>query len=283
MRRRPSATTTPSTACPSSTAARGAAAQGRARHRQRHGRDRGRRDLPAPAPRARQDVLRARRHLPQPPARSARGGEPPRDHGARGRGEGATSASPGTATPTAASSSTTPAPFVPGDFVTALLGEAFVRQGAGGQDRLRRARLPRGARPRGGRGRHGAHEPRRATPSSRSACATRTPSSAARSPGHFYFRDNWYADNGMIPALLVLEMLGARAARSFSELLAPLRARYHISGEINSKVADVPRRCAPHRGALPGRPHPQAWTASPWTTTTGTSTCGPRTRSRCSA
>jgi phosphomannomutase len=56
--------------------------------------------------------------------------------------------------------------------------------------------------------------------------------------GHFYFRDNWYADNGMIPALLVLEHLG-RTGRRLSELLAPLRARYHISGEINSRVADV--------------------------------------------
>jgi phosphomannomutase len=56
--------------------------------------------------------------------------------------------------------------------------------------------------------------------------------------GHFYFRDNWYADNGMIPAALVLEMLGATGQR-FSQLLAPLRERYHISGEINSKVADV--------------------------------------------
>ena len=57
--------------------------------------------------------------------------------------------------------------------------------------------------------------------------------------GHFYFRDNWFADNGMIPAVLVLELLG-RTGRKFSELLAPLHAKYHISGEINSKVADVP-------------------------------------------
>ncbi|HZM52349.1 MAG TPA: phosphomannomutase/phosphoglucomutase, partial [Vicinamibacteria bacterium] len=56
--------------------------------------------------------------------------------------------------------------------------------------------------------------------------------------GHFYFRDNWYADNGMIPALLVLELLGTEG-RKLSELLAPLRSRYFITGEINSKVADV--------------------------------------------
>jgi phosphomannomutase len=56
--------------------------------------------------------------------------------------------------------------------------------------------------------------------------------------GHFYFRENWFADNGMIPALLVLEMLG-REKKRFSELLAPLRAKYFISGELNSRVPDV--------------------------------------------
>ncbi len=44
----------------------------------------------------------------------------------------------------------------------------------------------------------------------------------------------------MIPALLVLEYLG-RSGRRLSELLASLRAQYHISGEINSRVADVER------------------------------------------
>ena len=56
--------------------------------------------------------------------------------------------------------------------------------------------------------------------------------------GHFYFRDNWFADNGMIPALLVLELLGLEG-RKMSELLAPLRSKYFITGEINSKVADA--------------------------------------------
>jgi phosphomannomutase len=55
--------------------------------------------------------------------------------------------------------------------------------------------------------------------------------------GHFYFRENSYADNGMIPALLVLELLGS-AGQRFSEALAPLRRRYFLSGEINSTVKD---------------------------------------------
>jgi phosphomannomutase len=56
--------------------------------------------------------------------------------------------------------------------------------------------------------------------------------------GHFYFRENSYADNGMIPALLVLELVGT-AKQSFSRILAPLRSRYYLSGEINSTVTDT--------------------------------------------
>ena len=58
--------------------------------------------------------------------------------------------------------------------------------------------------------------------------------------GHFYFRENWFADNGMIPALLLLELV-CGSGKKLSELLAPYRAKYFISGEVNSKVADVPR------------------------------------------
>ncbi len=56
--------------------------------------------------------------------------------------------------------------------------------------------------------------------------------------GHYYFRDFSYADSGLIPALLVLELL-AGADRPLSELVARFRERYHLSGEINSTVADV--------------------------------------------
>jgi phosphomannomutase len=57
--------------------------------------------------------------------------------------------------------------------------------------------------------------------------------------GHYYFRDFSYADTGLIPALLVLELLAQRG-RSLSELLQRFRDRYFISGEINTEVADVP-------------------------------------------
>jgi phosphomannomutase len=55
--------------------------------------------------------------------------------------------------------------------------------------------------------------------------------------GHYYFRDFYCADSGTIPALLMLELL-CREGRSLSQLLAPYRERYFISGEVNSEVSD---------------------------------------------
>jgi phosphomannomutase len=55
--------------------------------------------------------------------------------------------------------------------------------------------------------------------------------------GHYYFRDFYCADSGVLPALLVLELLSKRQ-KTMSELLEPFRAKYFISGEINSTVTD---------------------------------------------
>ncbi|MDQ6835161.1 MAG: phosphomannomutase/phosphoglucomutase [Actinomycetota bacterium] len=55
--------------------------------------------------------------------------------------------------------------------------------------------------------------------------------------GHYYFRDFYCADSGTIPALLILELLSRRGVK-MSELLAPYRSRYFISGEINNEVSD---------------------------------------------
>ncbi len=56
--------------------------------------------------------------------------------------------------------------------------------------------------------------------------------------GHYYFKDFFYADSGIIPSLLLMEMLARRNIK-MSTLLQELEAKYFISGEINSKVADV--------------------------------------------
>ena len=57
--------------------------------------------------------------------------------------------------------------------------------------------------------------------------------------GHYYFKDFSFADSGLIPALLVMEMV-AVTGRPLSEMIAEFRERYHISGEINSTVEDAP-------------------------------------------
>ena len=56
--------------------------------------------------------------------------------------------------------------------------------------------------------------------------------------GHYYFRDYYQADSGVVPMLLVLELL-SRRGRKLSEILAPFRERYFLTGELNMRVADV--------------------------------------------
>ena len=55
---------------------------------------------------------------------------------------------------------------------------------------------------------------------------------AGEASGHYYFRDNFYADNGMIPFLLVLEYLSTNGAL-LAESVDRLRLEYPVSGEIN--------------------------------------------------
>ncbi len=57
--------------------------------------------------------------------------------------------------------------------------------------------------------------------------------------GHYYFRDFFQADSGVVPFLLMLELVSG-AGKPLSEILGPYRERYFITGEINSTVADVP-------------------------------------------
>ncbi len=56
---------------------------------------------------------------------------------------------------------------------------------------------------------------------------------------HYYFRDFTQADTGIVPFLVMVEIL-SRSELRLSELLAPFRDQYHITGEINTPVADVP-------------------------------------------
>jgi phosphomannomutase len=56
--------------------------------------------------------------------------------------------------------------------------------------------------------------------------------------GHYYFRDFSQADSGVVPFLLMLELI-SKKKRRLSELLAPFRSRYFITGELNTPVRDV--------------------------------------------
>jgi phosphomannomutase len=56
--------------------------------------------------------------------------------------------------------------------------------------------------------------------------------------GHYYFRDFYQADSGVIPFLLMLELVSKRG-QPLSELLRPYRERYFLTGELNVPVSDV--------------------------------------------
>ena len=126
--------------------------------------------------------------------------------------------------------------FVPGDFVTALLAEALLARNPGAAILydLRASRaVPDVIRANGGvplmnRVGHAFFKQRMR----REAILF-----GGEVSGHYYFRDNHNADSGFVPALLILELLSRKRA-TMAELLAPLRARYFISGEINSTVDD---------------------------------------------
>ncbi|HEX6475753.1 MAG TPA: phosphomannomutase/phosphoglucomutase [Acidimicrobiales bacterium] len=57
--------------------------------------------------------------------------------------------------------------------------------------------------------------------------------------GHYYFRENYRADSGLVAAVIVLELL-SNAGQPLSELRRPFE-RYADSGEINTEVPDPPR------------------------------------------
>ena len=56
--------------------------------------------------------------------------------------------------------------------------------------------------------------------------------------GHYYFRDFSQADSGVVPFLLMLELLSKRGQK-LSEILRPFRERFFITGELNTPVEDV--------------------------------------------
>ena len=69
---------------------------------------------------------------------------------------------------------------------------------------------------------------------------------------HHYFRDFVACDSGMIPWLLVIQLMGRRSA-SLAELIEARRAAFPSSDEINFRVEDVPAAVVRGRGHLCAR------------------------------
>ena len=135
--------------------------------------------------------------------------------------------------------------FISGDFVTALLAEAFLLKHPGATIiyDLRASRAVKdvveryGGRPLMNRVGHAFIKRR---------MREEDAMFGGEVTGHYYFRDFYYADNGFIPALLILELM-SKKNQSLRELLQPYRERYHISGEINTKLKsmdEVPMKLA---------------------------------------
>jgi phosphomannomutase len=127
--------------------------------------------------------------------------------------------------------------FVPGDFVTALFAESVLEKEPGAKIiydvRASRA-VPQTIERDGGvplveRVGHAFIKAR---------MRKEDAAFAGEVSGHYYFRDFSQADTGTVPFLLMLELI-SKNGRPLSEILAPLRSRYFITGEINTPVADV--------------------------------------------
>jgi phosphomannomutase len=126
--------------------------------------------------------------------------------------------------------------FVDGDFLTALLAESILAKEPGAAI-LYDVRASRAVADTVTRAGGTAHVNRVGHAFFKTRMRDEGAAFGGEVSGHYYFRDFYCADSGTIPALLILELLSAKGKR-MSELLAPLRERYFISGEINSEVAD---------------------------------------------
>jgi phosphomannomutase len=127
--------------------------------------------------------------------------------------------------------------FVPGDFVTALLAESIVEKEPGGRilyDVRASWAVPQTIERAGGvplvnRVGHAFFKHRM-----REEGAV----FGGEVSGHYYFRDFSQADSGVIPFLLMLELVSKRGQK-LSEILRPYKERYFITGELNTPVSDV--------------------------------------------
>ena len=225
--------------------------EGRRRRGQRHGRPHRPDGLRRPAPDTGPDVLRAGRHLPQPRGQPARPREPRRPPEAGPRGAAPTSASPSTATPTAASSSTSAASPVSPSAITALVAARELAK-HGGKGTIIHNLITSWSVPEVVQENGGSPVRTRVGHSFIKAEMARTGAIfGGEHSAHYYFRDFWNADTGMLAALHVLAALGGQDG-PLSALVAQYD-RYAGSGEINSTVDDQAGRLAAIKAAYEDR------------------------------
>src|SRR6478672_11012753 len=126
--------------------------------------------------------------------------------------------------------------FVPGDFVTALFAEGVLEKEPGAKV-IYDVRASR-AVPDAIEGAGGVALMNRVGHAFIKARMRKEDAAfAGEVSGHYYFRDFSQADSGVVPFLLMLELISKRGR--LSEILAPLRSRYFITGELNTPVPDV--------------------------------------------
>ncbi len=128
--------------------------------------------------------------------------------------------------------------FVPGDFVTALLAEVMLGKSPGGTvlyDVRASWAVPSTITAAGGT----ALVNRVGHAFIKHRMRKEDALFAGEVSAHYYFRDFTQADTGIVPFLLMLELISTRGTR-LSEILQPFRDQYFITGEINTPVADVP-------------------------------------------
>ena len=127
--------------------------------------------------------------------------------------------------------------FIAGDFITALLAEAFLRK-TPGQTVIYDVRASYAVKDTVARYQGKALMNRVGHAFIKARMREENAVFGGEVTGHYYFRDNFYADNGFIPALMILDLMSHRGM-SLRDLLKPLREKYFISGEINTKVSSM--------------------------------------------
>jgi phosphomannomutase len=129
--------------------------------------------------------------------------------------------------------------FVPGDFVTALLTEAVLAKSPPGEKVIYDVRASRAVPETIEQAGGVALVNRVGHAFIKQRMRTEDAIFAGEVSAHYYFRDFWQADTGVVPFLVMLELL-SRAQAPLSELLRRYRERFFLTGEINTPVADVP-------------------------------------------